>query len=59
MYKVAKEFSDLLNNLHQYKVGDTYIEIDEKWTANLLERKLIEKVSYEKKKYEAVQKEQD
>lgn len=59
MYKVAKEFSDLLNGLKAYKVGDTYEEVNASWTANLVERKLIERVSFEKKRYEAVQKEQD
>lgn len=58
MYKVAKEFSDLLNGLHNYKVGDNYVEIDEKWTAYLAGRGLIEKVKYEKK-YEAVQEKQN
>lgn len=56
MYKVIRAFADLMNNLHEYKVGDNYAEINEKWTAYLVERKLIEKVRYEKK-YEAVSKE--
>lgn len=58
MYKVIKEFADLLNDLHEYKVGDNYAEINEKWTAYLVEHKMIEKVKYEKK-YEAVSEKQN
>ena len=59
MYKVAKDFTDQMRGCFKYKVGDTYEEISSIWTDYLLENKFIEKVSYEKKKYEAVQKEQD
>ena len=59
MYKVIKEFSDLLKDLHKYKVGDAYEEISSTWTKYLVDKGNIEKVSFEKKKYEAVQKEQE
>lgn len=58
MYKVIKAFADLLNNLHEYKVGDNYVEINDKWTAYLVGRKVIEKVRYEKRN-ETVPKEQN
>lgn len=56
MYKVVKDFSDLVNDLHKYKAGDTYKEVYPNVTADLERRGFIEKV--EEKKYEAVQKEQ-
>ena len=56
MYIVEKAFSDLVNDLHKYNVGDTYKEIYPAVTADLLQRGFIKKV--EDKKYEAVQKEQ-
>jgi len=58
MYKVIKAFADLLNNLHEYKAGDNYVEINDKWTAYLAGRKVIEKVRYEKRN-ETVPKEQN
>ena len=56
MYKVAKDFSDLLNGLRNYKVGDTYTEVSPKWTAYLVEQGKIQKV--EMKRDEVVQEKQ-
>lgn len=56
MLKVAKGFSDLVNDLKKYEVGDTYEEVYPRVTQDLLARGYLQKV--EDKKYEAVQKEQ-
>ena len=50
MYKVIKDFKDNLKELHPYKVGDAYEEIQEKWTKYLEDNGCIEKVNFEQKK---------
>lgn len=58
MYEVIREFSDHLNGLHKYKVGDTYAETKyESWTNFLLKEGFIKKV--EIRRHEDVQQEQD
>ena len=58
MYKVKKDFVDHLKGNFKYKAGDAYEEQSPIWTKFLVEKGCIEKVNFEKKKYENVQKEQ-
>lgn len=48
MYKVIKDFRDILRDRHEYKVGDVYEELYPKWTQHLVDTGYIQKV--EKKK---------
>lgn len=56
MYKVKREFTDLLKENHKYNVGDAYEEQNPTWTQHLLKTGRIEKV--EIKKNEVVQEKQ-
>lgn len=55
MYRVKKEFTDLLKANYKYKVGEPYEEKAADWTKHLLKTGRIEKVEI---KNEAVQEKQ-